>query len=70
MITVTFTADSLEEVKKQAARWRSGNKSMSIKKVHDPICVRRPAGRVASLDEGKIMSASITIVYEDPIGAS
>lgn len=68
MNTVTFTSDTLEEVKKQADEWRSANKIKRIKKEHEPVCVRRPPGRSAPSDEGKVMSASITIVYEDPIG--
>ena len=70
MNTVTFTADNLEEVKRQAEQWRSANKTKKIKKEHEPICVRRPAGRLAPSDEGKVMSASITIVYEDSVGVS
>jgi hypothetical protein len=68
MNTVTFTSETLEEVKRQAEQWRSANKTKMIKKEHDPVCVRRPASRSAPSEEGKIMSASITIVYEDPIG--
>jgi len=70
MNTVTFTADTLEEVRRQADQWRSTNKAMKIKKEHEPICVRRPAGGSTSSDAGKIMSASITIVYEDTVGVS
>ena len=69
MNTVTFTASTLEEVKKQAELWRSANKTKTIKKEHEPICVRRPAGRFAPLAEGEIRSASITIEYEDSSGA-
>lgn len=68
MNTVTFTSDTLEEVKRQADEWRTANKTKRIKKQHEPVCVRRPAGRSAPSDEGKVMSASITIVYEDPVG--
>ncbi len=70
MNTVTFTSDTLEEVKRQAEQWRSANRAKKIKKEHEPICVRRPVGRFAPIDEGKVTSASITIVYEDPVGAS
>jgi hypothetical protein len=65
MNTVTFTADTLEEAKRQADQWRSTNKTKSIKKEHEPVCVRQPAGRHAKIEDGKITSASITIVYED-----
>lgn len=68
MNTVTFTSDTLEEVKRQADEWRTANETKRIKKQHEPVCVRRPAGRSAPSDEGKVMSASITIVYEDPVG--
>jgi hypothetical protein len=69
MNTVTFTSDTLEEVKREAEQWRLANKTKLIKKEHDPVCVRRPAGRSAPSEEGKVMSASITIVYEDSNGA-
>jgi hypothetical protein len=70
MNTVTFTADTLEEVKRQAEQWRFANRAKKIKKEHEPVCVRRPAGGSAPSEEGKVMSASITIVYEDPVGVS
>jgi hypothetical protein len=65
MDSETFTASTLEEAKKMVARWLSHHK-VTVKKEHAPLEVRQSAGRFATKAEGKIISVSIRIDYEDP----
>jgi hypothetical protein len=46
------------------ARWLSHHK-VTVKKEHAPLEVRQSAGRFAPKAEGKIISVSIRIDYED-----
>jgi hypothetical protein len=64
MDTETFTAPSLEEAKKMMARWLSHHR-VTIKKEHAPLVVRASAGHFALKAEGKILSVSIRIDFED-----
>jgi hypothetical protein len=60
----TFTASIIEEAKKMMARWLSAHK-VTVKREHAPVGMRQPAGRFAPKAEGKILSVSIRIDYEN-----
>jgi hypothetical protein len=64
MDSETFTASTLEEAKKMVARWLSHHR-VTVKKEHAPLEVCQSAGRFAPKAEGKIISVSIRIDYED-----
>jgi len=46
------------------ARWLSAHK-VTVKREHAPVGMRQPAGRLAPKAEGKIISVSIRVDYED-----
>jgi hypothetical protein len=60
----TFAASTLEEAKKMMAAWLSHHR-VTVKREHTPVEFRQPAGRFAPKTEGKIISVSIRIDYED-----
>jgi hypothetical protein len=64
MDSETFTASTIEEAKKMMARWQSAHK-VTVKREHEPVEMRQPAGRFAPKAEGKIISVSIRVDYED-----
>ena len=59
-----ITVSTLEEAKKMVARWLSHHR-VTVKKEHAPLEVCQSAGRFAPKAEGKIISVSIRIDYED-----
>ncbi len=61
----TFTGTTLAEAKKAMAQWQGANKGAKVKKEHPPAEVRTPVGRLAKKDDGKVVSVSIRIEYED-----
>lgn len=63
MKSETFTADTLEKADAMKKQWLSSHK-VTLKK-ETPLVMRKPAGRFKPRREGKVLSASITIEYED-----
>jgi hypothetical protein len=67
MKSETFAASTLDAAKKMKKQWLSDHKGVTVKTEHAPVEVRQPAGRFAPKADGKIMSVSIRIDYEESI---
>jgi hypothetical protein len=65
MKSETFTGSTLAETKKAIAQWQATHKDANVKKEYSPVEVRTPAGRFAPKADGKVISVSIRIDYED-----
>ena len=69
MTTKTFVENGLAKAQKAAFQWVAANKGrVQNVKERPPVESRQPTGRFQKKADGKVMSVSITIEYEELSG--